>query len=42
MKKCQLASAESSVIRTYIDWLIALPWTKATKDDINIKKAEKS
>lgn len=34
-------SAESSVIRTYIDWLISLPWSNATKDDHNLQKAEK-
>ena len=41
MKKFPTASAESAVIRNYIDWLIALPWSKATNDDINIKKAER-
>ncbi len=33
-------SAESSVIRTYLDWLIEMPWSKSTKDVINIKKAK--
>src|SRR5690606_19548173 len=40
-EKIPSASAESGVIRTYIDWLLSLPWTKATEDDLNIKKAEK-
>lgn len=40
-EKIPTSSAESSVIRTYIDWLIALPWSNATKDDLNIHKAEK-
>lgn len=34
-------SAESSVIRNYIDWLINLPWTNQSKDTIDIKAAEK-
>ncbi|MCB7069987.1 endopeptidase La [Caldibacillus sp. 210928-DFI.2.22] len=34
-------SAESAVIRNYLDWLIALPWKTETKDDINIKRAER-
>ncbi|MGN1401292.1 MAG: endopeptidase La [Bacillus sp. (in: firmicutes)] len=40
-EKIPSTSAESSVIRTYIDWLIALPWSKETKDDHNLAKAEK-
>ena len=40
-EKVPSTSAESSVIRTYIDWLISLPWTKETKDDLNIKRAER-
>ncbi|MEC0345904.1 endopeptidase La [Peribacillus frigoritolerans] len=40
-EKVPSSSAESAVIRNYIEWLISLPWTKATKDDLNIHKAEK-
>lgn len=39
-EKIPATSAESSVIRTYIDWLISLPWDKTTEDDLNIHKAE--
>ncbi|MDF9760305.1 ATP-dependent Lon protease [Peribacillus simplex] len=40
-EKVPSSSAESSVIRNYIEWLISLPWSKETKDDLNIHKAEK-
>ena len=40
-EKVPSSSAESAVIRNYIEWLIALPWTKSTKDDIDIVKAER-
>jgi len=34
-------SAEASIVRTYLDWMVELPWSKATKDCLDIKKAEK-
>ena len=32
-------SAETGIIRTYLDWIIELPWDIETKDKINIKSA---
>jgi ATP-dependent Lon protease len=34
-------SSESSVIRTYLDWIVELPWNKTTKDVLDIPKAKK-
>ncbi len=39
-EKIPSASAESGVIRNYIDWLISLPWTNATEDRMSIDHAE--
>lgn len=33
-------SSEANNIRNYLDWLVAIPWNKATKDSFNIKKAQ--
>ncbi len=34
-------SAESGVIRNYIDWLLNIPWVKETEDNLDINHAEK-
>ena len=34
-------SSEASIIRTYLDWLVEMPWSKATKDVIAIANAKK-
>ena len=33
-------SAESTVVRSYLDWLVDMPWSKSSKDVIDIKKAK--
>ncbi|MCS0670990.1 endopeptidase La [Cytobacillus firmus] len=40
-EKVPSSSAESAVIRNYIEWLVTLPWSKATDDDLDILKAER-
>lgn len=33
------ASAEYTVIRNYVEWLLTVPWTKASEDKLDLKKA---
>jgi ATP-dependent Lon protease len=35
------ASAEYSMLRTWLDWMIALPWAKLDAEDIDIEKARR-
>ncbi|MCZ8536199.1 endopeptidase La [Paenisporosarcina quisquiliarum] len=39
-EKLPAAAAESGVIRNYLDWLVAIPWTDATEDRLDINHAE--
>ncbi len=39
LTKVPQASPEYSVIRTYLDWIVQLPWSQTTDDNIDIKKA---
>jgi ATP-dependent Lon protease len=41
MSRIPSASPEVGVIRTYVDWLISMPWNIATEDRIEIKEAAK-
>ena len=35
-------SPEYSVARTYLEWLTELPWSKSSKDNLNVKEAQKT
>ena len=39
-EKLPAASAESGVIRNYVEWLVSIPWTEKTEDRIDIVYAE--
>lgn len=41
LEKMHPDSAESATVRTYLDWLVELPWSIATKDKLDIKAADK-
>ncbi len=40
LKMMSPMSAEATVVRNYIEWLLALPWKKGTKDCHDLVKAE--
>src|SRR5690625_4685989 len=40
-EKVPQSSAESSVIRNYLEWLVSLPWTEKSEDTLEIKHAQK-
>ncbi len=33
-------AAEASIVRTYLDWMVEIPWRKSTKDVLDVKKAQ--
>jgi ATP-dependent Lon protease len=37
LSKMPVAAAEYTVSRTYVDWLVALPWAKRTEDSIDLR-----
>jgi len=41
LKMMSPMSAEATVVRNYIEWLIALPWQEKTRDNRNLVRAEK-
>ncbi len=40
LSKMPVAAAEYTVSRTYMDWIVALPWSKRTEDSIDLKKTK--
>ncbi len=41
LSKMHPAAAEYTVSRTYLDWLISLPWNKVTEDNLDIANAKR-
>ena len=39
LKMMSPMSAEATVVRNYIDWMLALPWNECSKDEIDLEKA---
>jgi ATP-dependent Lon protease len=39
LSRLPTAAAEYGVIRTYLDWLVSLPWSKSTQDNLDIRHA---
>ncbi len=42
LKMMSPMSAEATVVRNYIDWLVTLPWKKGSRDQIDLIKAEET
>jgi len=41
LRKLQTISPEYHVVRTYLDWILNLPWNEETQDNLNISHARK-
>jgi ATP-dependent Lon protease len=41
LEKLPAASAEYGVIRTYVEWILSLPWDKETQDNLDLVQARK-
>ncbi len=41
LERINPASPEYTVARTYLDWIIALPWNKSTPDNLDLEEAQR-
>src|SRR5437879_625241 len=41
LEKMHPDTAEAATVRTFLEWLVELPWSKKTKDNLDIKAAAK-
>ncbi|MGK7345941.1 MAG: endopeptidase La [Candidatus Nitrospinota bacterium M3_3B_026] len=41
LSKMHAESAEATTVRTYLEWMVEIPWSKTTKDNLDLKLAQK-
>ncbi len=41
LRQMQVGSAEYTVVRTYIDWILDIPWSKETTDNLDIPQVRR-
>jgi len=41
LERCHPESAETTILRTYLDWLTSLPWSSLSEDDLNLEHARR-
>ncbi len=41
LEKMHPDSAEAATVRTYLEWMVEIPWARSTKDSLDIKAAER-
>ncbi|NBF40713.1 MAG: endopeptidase La [Spirochaetes bacterium] len=41
LSKLQSFSPEAGIVRTYVDWILDLPWTERTRDQVDMRDAER-
>src|SRR5262245_46046061 len=39
LERMQPDGAETATVRNYLDWMVEIPWSRQTRDNLNIKKA---
>ena len=41
LERCHPESAETTILRTYLDWLTSLPWSSQSEDNLNLEHARR-
>ncbi len=41
LSKMHTESAEATTVRTYLEWMVEIPWSKTTEDNLDLKLAQK-
>jgi ATP-dependent Lon protease len=41
LERLPAAAAEHGVVRAYVDWILALPWSETTEDDLDLRRARR-